>query len=186
MIRPIATKLINITLYQLGWFCCVLGATWANPVLGALLAMVFAGVHLLLTDQPKNECIRMLGAGLIGIIVDSIQQYLGIITFTSHPDWPLWLPLWVFVIWAQFATLFRYGLYWLSGRYFLAISFGVIGGPLAYWGGVRLGAAAFGDHLLLSLLSLALVWGVVTPAFFWLSSQFGDGEGRYRWGGTLR
>jgi hypothetical protein len=95
----------------------------------------------------------------------------------------LWLPLWVFVIWLQFATLFRYALHWLSGRYLLASLFGMVGGPLAYWGGSRLGAAVLGKEPVWSLLSLALTWAMVTPGLLWLSDQLAPNEGRYRWRG---
>ena len=180
---PFATKLINVLLYQAGWFCCVLGAAWDYPVTGALSALALAAVHLLLACSRKDEAVLMLCACLLGVGVDSLQQGLGVFTFRSHPGWPLWLPLWVFVIWLQFATLFRYALYWLSGRYLLASLLGMVGGPLAYWGGSRLGAAVLGKGPVWSLLSLALAWALVTPGLLWLSDQMAQGEGRYCWRG---
>lgn len=177
---PLATKLLNVALYQAGWFCCVLGAAWDHPLLGALCTLLLVGVHLLLARSRKAEASLMLGACLLGITVDSIQQALGVFTFKTDPAWPLWLPLWVFVIWTQFATLFRYALHWLSGRYLLSAVLGMVGGPLAYGAGISLGAAAFGENPILSIGSLAIVWALVTPALFWLSEQLGDGEGAYR------
>ena len=123
----------------------------------------------------------MVSACLIGVIVDSSQQALGLLAFKTEPDWPLWLPLWVFVIWAQFATLFHYALYWLKGRYLLAGLFGIIGGPLAYWAGVRMGAASFGDNPVAALIVLALVWATVTPGLCALSVCLDEREGVYRW-----
>ena len=178
---PLTTKLLNITFYQVGWFCCVLGAAWDRPLLGALSALLLAGIHLFLSRSRKTEGLRMLGACLIGITMDSIQQELGVFTFKTDPDWPLWLPLWIFVIWAQFATLFRYALHWLSGRYLLVAILGMFGGPLAYAGGIKLGAAVMGDNPLFSIASLATFWALVTPTLFWLSDQLPDGEGEYRW-----
>ncbi|WP_367401609.1 DUF2878 family protein [Geoalkalibacter halelectricus] len=96
------------------------------------------------------------------------------------------MPLWVFIIWAQFATLFHYALFWLRGRYLLGAFCGLLGGPLAYWSGVRLGAADFGAHLLLSLLTLALVWALVTPLLIWLSEKIGGREGYYRFEPTMK
>lgn len=178
---PLMSKAVNFLLYQIGWFGCVLGAAWGYPVSGALLALLLIAVHLLLAESRQAELSLMLCACLLGVLIDSGQQALGVFTFKTDPDWPLWLPLWIFVIWAQFATLFRYALYWLAGRYLLAAGFGLVGGPLAYWGGVRLGAAEFGDNLLFSLVVLALVWALVTPLLFWLSARLGAREGRYRW-----
>ncbi len=178
-----SAKVINLLLYQAGWFSCVLGAAWNRPGIGALGALALLGVHLLLTRSRKAEALLILGACLIGVTVDSIQQALGLFTFKTDPRWPLWLPLWVFVIWAQFATLFRYALRWLSGRYLLSSVLGLFGGPLAYLGGIRLGAADLGENPVFSIGSLAVVWALVTPALFWLSARLGDKEGEYRWFG---
>jgi Protein of unknown function (DUF2878) len=177
---PVATKLLNVILYQAGWFCCVLGAAQDWPIIGALSALMLAGIHLSLSRSRKTEGLRMLGACLVGISVDSIQQGLGVFTFKTDPAWPLWLPLWVFVIWAQFATLFRYALHWLSGRYLLAAIFGMFGGPLAYWGGIKLGAASLGENPVFSIASLTIFWALLTPALFWMSNRLPDGEGEYR------
>jgi len=179
---PLTTKLLNITLYQVGWFCCVLGAARGYPVTGALLALLLSIVHLLLADSPKSEALLMLIACFLGATIDSIQQAFGLFTFTSHPAWPFWLPLWVFVIWAQFATLFHYALYWLAGRYRLAAGFGMVGGPLAYWAGIRMGAATFGENPTLTIVSLAVVWALVTPLLCRLSLFLDKEEGLYRWG----
>ena len=169
---PLAAKLLNVLLYQAGWFACVLGAAWNYPIIGGLGALALAEV----------EAKLMLCACLIGFGVDSRQHALGVFTFKTDPGWPLWLPLWVFVIWLQFATLFHYALSWLSGRYLLASLLGMLGGPLAYWGGVRLGAAVLGKDTVWSLLALGLAWALVTPLLVWLSDQFGQGEGSYcRW-----
>ena len=181
MFPPLATKILNLTLYQVGWFCCVLGGAWGHPVAGGLLALLLVTVHLLLTAAPQSEAKLMLCARLIGVIVDSSQQALGLFAFKADPDWPFWLPLWVFVIWAQFATLFRYALYWLRSRYLLAGLFGMIGGPLAYVAGIRMGAASFGENPVVTMIVLALVWATVTPVLCGLSLYLDDREGTYRW-----
>ncbi|PLX83284.1 MAG: DUF2878 domain-containing protein [Desulfuromonas sp.] len=181
--NPLAAKILNVALYQAGWFCCVLGAAWGLPVSGALGAALLAGVHLLLARSRGAEALRMLVFCLIGVTVDGAQQALGLFAFRADPAWPFSLPLWVFVIWAQFATLFRYALLWLSGRYLLAGLFGLVGGPLAYGGGIRLGAAAFGGDPLLGLLALGAVWALLTPALLRISDRIGGGEGGYRWFG---
>jgi hypothetical protein len=176
-----AGKLLNLLLYQLGWFCCVLGASWGSPVVGAVAASSLVAIHLLLARARKSELLLIFAAGLLGLVVDSLLQGLGGLTFKADSGWPFWLPLWVPVIWAQFATLFHYALYWLSGRYLLAALLGALGGPLAYWGGINLGAAEISGKPTLSLFLLAVTWAVVMPVLLWLSDQTADGEGRYRW-----
>ncbi len=181
MLTPVTSKIVNVMLYQVGWFCCVLGGAWGYPVVGSLLALLLVGIHLLLASSPKSEALLLLAACILGIIVDSTQQALGLFTFKTEPGWPLWLPLWVFVIWAQFATLFHYALYWLKERYLLAGLFGMIGGPLAYWAGIRLGAASFGENPVATIIVLAAVWATVTPVLCRLSVALDEQEGVYRW-----
>jgi hypothetical protein len=174
------SKLLNFLLYQLGWFCCVLGAAWGFPRSGAFAALLFLLIHLLLADSRSAELRLILVSCLLGILVDSLQQSFGVLTFKTDPGWTLWLPLWVFVIWAQFASLLRFSLNWLSGHYLLGAGLGLIGGPLAYWGGVRIGAAEFGGNLLLSISSLALVWALMIPLLLWLRSRINATAGQYR------
>ncbi|MBW2451793.1 MAG: DUF2878 domain-containing protein [Deltaproteobacteria bacterium] len=174
------TLLINLSFYQVGWFCCVFGAAWGHPLVGGLLALLLAGLHLCLAVDRRAEICLMTSACLIGVAVDSAQQALGLFAFKTDPSWPLWLPLWVFVIWAQFATLFHFALWWLSKRYLLAAALGMLGGPLAYWAGIRIGAATFGPEPVLSLVVLGLVWACVTPGLLWLSDQTARKRGAYR------
>lgn len=180
MFSATLSKIINVLLYQVGWFSCVLGAALGFPISGAVGALALVTIHLLLVDERKTEIKLMLCACLLGVVVDSLQQAVGLFTFRADPRWPLWLPLWVFVIWAQFATLFRFALHWLAGRYLLGALFGAIGGPLAYWGGIRMGAATFGGSPELALISLAVVWALVMPLLLWLNQRFNSAEGQYR------
>ncbi|PLX74190.1 MAG: DUF2878 domain-containing protein [Desulfuromonas sp.] len=179
---PLQTNLLNVGLYQLGWFSCVLGAAWGHPLAGAVLAGALVTVHLVLAVDRQAELRLLLVACLLGVAIDSLQQGIGLFTFRADPAWPLWLPAWVFVIWAQFSTLFHYALRWLAGRYHLAALFGLFGGPLAYWGGIRLGAASFGGNPSLTLAVLAVVWALVTPTLLWLSHTPFAAPGLYRLG----
>lgn len=176
---PGISKIINVILYEVGWACCVLGAAWGFPLIGGGLALCLVLVHLWLSEDRLGELCLMLVVMLLGLLIDSGQQALGLFRF--KPDGlGLGLPLWVYIIWAQFATLFHYALTWLSTRYFLAFLLGAIGGPLAYGGGISLGAAEFGPHPFSSLTILAVMWALVVPFLAWLSGQIGTMPGSYR------
>ena len=69
-------------------------------------------------------------------------------------------PAWILVLWLQFAMSLHYSLGWLTGRYFLGALLGSVSGALAYWAGVRFGAAAFGAELVHSLVQIGLSWGL--------------------------
>ena len=100
---------------------------------------------MLTTDRPNQA--RLLFAALsVGVVVDTLLLMLGVYGFPggSIVDWLP--PVWMTVLWIQFATTFRYCLSWLSGRYALCSIAALFGAPLAFVGGERLGAR----HSLLS------------------------------------
>ena len=72
-------------------------------------------------------------------------------------------------LWANFAGTLHLCLDWLRGRYWLASALGACGGPLAYYGGQRLGAIQLGSNTAISLLVIAVEWALVTPALVYLS-----------------
>lgn len=162
------TKLLNFALYQGGWFSCVFGAADGYPWLGAFAAFFLIAVHSTLAADRQAEWVLVLVIGLLGTIVDSFLMSVGIFEYGSG-QWVSWLcPVWMSVMWMQFATLLRFSIDWLSGRYFLAATLGAIGGPLAYASGIRLGAASFGVSEWVALPTLAIVWAIVTPGLLML------------------
>jgi hypothetical protein len=61
---------------------------------------------------------------------------------------------------------------WLHHRYVLAGLLGAIGGPLSYFGGLKLGAATTDQPMLLVLGVIAVIYALVTPLFFYLAARF--------------
>ena len=176
---PGHSKILNAVFYELGWASCVFGAAWGYPLPGAGLALLLVIAHVLLAEDRRGEIRLILIAVLLGVLLDSGQQALGLFSFKAD-GFGLSLPLWVFVSWAQFATLFHYALNWLAGRPLLAVLFGLLGGPLAYGGGIKIGAAQFGPSPMLTLGVLAVLWALVIPLLAWLSGRIGTQDARYR------
>jgi hypothetical protein len=167
----VKTRLLNFAMYQAGWFACVFGAADDHPWLGAGAAAMLVVVHGMLARERRAEWALILWAGVLGTAVDSLLMHLQVFRYDSG-QWLAWLcPAWMSVLWMQFATLLRYSLSWLAGRYALGALLGAAGGPLAYASGIRLGAAEFGRPLVPSLLTLAGVWLVVTPTLLWLEER---------------
>lgn len=145
---------INVGINQAIWFLCVLRGNT-----GALFALPLLVLNILLSRHRRAD-LQMIGVLLpIGILVDGTLQTIGFFSFTST-GFPM--PLWLAVIWAALAALPHHCLAWMKKRILLSAFFGAFGGPLAYWAGVRLGAATFHWPLLSSLALLAVVW-----AFLW-------------------
>ena len=172
------SSVINFSLYQLGWFACVLGAArgWGWP--GAAIALALTALHLALVERPGVEAPLLAAAGLVGLVVDSAHAGFGILEFHGHQAGTV-APLWIIALWLQFGTLLHFGLRWLSRRYLLASILGLIGGPMSFLAGERLGAATFGEPRGLSLAILGLSWAVALPALVALGDRLG-GPGSYR------
>ncbi len=148
--------IINFSIYQTVWFLCVFMEN-----IGALLSLPLIALHLLLSPDRRKDIhlmIILLGAGML---IDGILHMLGFISFNS-PAYPI--PLWLAVVWIALASLPHHSLKWLKGKPVLSAFFGCIGGPLAYYSGVKAGAAYFHLPLVPSLTVLALIWAMTWPA----------------------
>lgn len=154
------TSLLNYALFQAGWFVCVLGAAAGYPWLAAAIGLLLVLVHLVLVRDAVRESLLLLTSLLLGLLVDGIHIRTGVLIFpvgSFHPGLP---PAWILVLWLQFAMSLHYSLGWLTRRYVLGALLGSVSGALAYWAGVRLGAAAFGADLIHSWVQVGLSWGL--------------------------
>jgi hypothetical protein len=164
-------RTLNFVLYQIGWFACVFGAAYSRQWLGIAVAMALIGVHLYLTTDRFHQAQLLITAMGIGIVVDSTLLAFGVYRFPSGSlaDWLP--PLWMSVLWIQFATTFRYCLDWLSGRYILSGLLGFAGAPIAFLGGERLGAVAFLAPRTTNLLLLGALWAVASMLLIYASDR---------------
>ena len=174
--------LVNVTLYQLGWFALVLGAARGWPWAGAGVGLVLLAIHLVLARERRPELLLVVAVGFLGTVVDSAQAFAGTFVFESG-YWSYWVvPFWLTVMWMQFATLFHFILAWLSGRYILSALLGAVGGPMAFLTGEKLGGVMFPMGTIYSLKILGAVWFFVTPACVFLADRYHPriGTGSYR------
>ena len=170
-----ATTLVNFVLFQAGWFTCVLGAAAGHPLPAAAAGLVPVALHLALVRQPRREAQLLLASLLLGLCIDSVHLHTGALRFADAGPFPLLPPFWLLVLWLQFATSLHYALAWLSGRPLVALVFGAIGGPLAYWAGVRLGAAGFGPDLGRSLVQIGIGWALAMVVLLAASARTAPG-----------
>jgi hypothetical protein len=155
------TKLINYILFQTGWLVCVLGAAAGHPWTAAIAGVFPVLVHLALVRNRGQEGLLLLFSLLLGICVDTFHIRTGVLSFpigSIHPALP---PPWILVLWLQFAMTLHYSLGWLAGHCILGAFLGGFSGALAYWAGVRLGAALFNEDLFRCLLQIGLSWAIV-------------------------
>lgn len=161
--------LTNLAIYNLVWLLCVLGG---NRLAG--VALILMALHFLLSPCRRQDALLMGMVLSIGLLVDGVLNETGFFSLGSD-QFPI--PLWLATIWLAMATLPNHSLSWMKGRCALSALFGALGGLLAYWGGVRFGAASFNWPLHESLILLAVVWGLLWPVVMLLSTlSFGTGR----------
>ena len=170
--------LLNLALYQAGWFACVLGGASGRGWAGAAIALLLVAMHLAWVRDRLREAQLLLAAAALGLALDSLQLGLGVFSYPSGTPLAGVAPPWIVVLWLQFATLLHFALRWLSRRYRLAAVLGFVGGPLSFWGGERLGAIELASPL--AYLALATVWALAMPALVWLGDRFAPRTEGYR------
>lgn len=164
-------SLINFIAFQIGWFCCVLGAANALPWLGPIAAIPILFWHLSQSENWAREANLLVIAVLLGAAFDQSLLSLGWLHYPAS-SWPAsLLPVWMLVLWVLFASTLNLSLRWLRKSYLLAGFFGAVGGPLAYMAGVKLGAMVWLNEPAM-LVALAIGWGSLCPLLVWISVRF--------------
>ena len=175
--RPV---IINFVAFQAAWFIAVLGAAWGYPWIGPIAVVAWIAAFRVWHPSARDDLVLLVGAGLIGLVTDSVSVLTGVITFPepAGPGFPT--TIWMIALWINFAASIRHSLNWIRGRYALGLVFGGIGGPLAYFAGEKMGALVI--H---SPLGVVLAWVVAMPLILLLeqasnrslSRQSGSADG---------
>ena len=169
-----ARAAVNFVVFQAGWWACVLGAAHDMATAGSLFAVVIIAAHIALVAQPLRELRLVAIALLIGVVWDSALLMSGWLDFHSGFLVPGMAPHWILALWALFAITLNHSLAWLQGRLVAAALLGAIAGPMAYWGGVQIGAVVFIEPLN-AVLALAAGWAIFTPLLIRLA-QFNNSQ----------
>jgi hypothetical protein len=153
----------NIIAYQVAWFACVLGAANQLPWIGTTVALVVVALHLLMSSQRKIEFKLVVAAAAIGLVLDSALMMSEMVSFSSGVFIDGITPHWMLGLWIAFATTLSVSMRWLVTRPLLAIAFGALGGPVAYYAGMKLGAITI-DSSATAVIAIAISWA----AAMWL------------------
>lgn len=177
------SALANYVLYQAGWFACVLGGAAHRPLTGAAVAAGLVGVHLFLCRDRAIEVSLIAAALLTGLAIELLQLRAGTYRMTSGTIVEGWPAPWMLMLWAQFATTFRFSLKSILARPAAAAVFGAVGAPLAFLAGDRMGALTLLPPLTYGMERLALSWALAMVLFAVLvrRSARGGAPARYRW-----
>ena len=161
----------NVVGFQIVWIASVAGAArgwwWAGP----LALLIFASVQLFISRWREADFKLMLIAAVVGFGIDSLWVQLGWIKFASAQPWTTLAPVWIVAMWMGFALTLNHSLAALKVHTFLAVVFGLVGGPLAYWIAGSVWHAAEIQPTWLPYAGLALCWGLATPLLLWMAQR---------------
>lgn len=157
------SNLLNLVLFQIGWFACIHSATSGQALLapGVTLGIVALHVWRAPGGMRKRYSTWIATIGALGWALDSGLSALAITSYPHTPGPPA--PVWILCLWLLFATTAQHSLAWLQGRLRLAALLGLVGGPLAYLSGVKLGATGLERGLWYSVVPLAIEYALFTP-----------------------
>ena len=111
---------INLLLFQVGWLACALSAAQGRSCLGPAVVAVLIVIHLAFASDRGGEVLVLIGVAVLGTLLDTTLARLGVVTFSAAGSDAALCPMWVTVLWMNFATTLRGCLQWLSGRSLLA------------------------------------------------------------------
>nr|WP_301334564.1 DUF2878 domain-containing protein [Variovorax dokdonensis] len=169
-------RIANFVLCQIAWFAAVVGAARGYEAVGCAVVLAVMAWHLALAARPLREAALLLVVTFFGLLAEAAQAHLDAFRYVgavAPGDQP---PLWLVLLWPLLGCMLNVSLRWMRGRYLLAAVCGAIAGPLAFFGGARLGAAQIHDASIL-WLAQAIGWAALMPLFVAVASRL-DGMAR--------
>ena len=163
-------RFINAIGFQTAWWVCIAGVAHGFEVVALVFCAALACGHLRYTAHAQQDLRLAAWALGIGIVVDTLLQYVGVMHFRGLSILGL-SPLWLWMLWVMFALTLNTSLAFLKTKP-LALSAlaGFVFGPLTYYAGAELGAASW-EGSSFPFLTLALAWMVALPSLVFLSRK---------------
>ncbi len=152
----------NLTFFKIGWVACVLFAAAGSPELAALSVAAVAAIHLVGVPAPAKEALLLGAAALIGLAWESLLVSIGLLVYPGYENASFFAPYWIVAMWVLFATTINHGLRWTKRNPWIAALAGGLGGPMAFFGGMNLGAVTF-SNTPVALLVIGAGWAVLLP-----------------------
>ena len=170
-------SIINIIGFYIGWWACVLGAANDLPYIGPVVMILFLLVHYYLSVRDIREIYLVLIIGTIGTITDSLLFLSGSFIYAgAYSNQILIAPMWITAMWAGFSATVNHSMSWLKDKWLLMVICGVVFGPAAFFTGEKFGAIEFHLSALFSVLVIAIVYGILMPAIYFLNRHLGLDE----------
>lgn len=168
-----ARTVTNLVLFKLGWLACVMFAAAGKPLLATAAVALVAALHLVSVPVAVKEAMLLAAAALIGLAWESFLVFTGLLQYPGHAGPGALAPHWIVAMWVLFATTINHGLRWTKKSWGVAFVAGLLGGPMAFYGGANLGAVEF-SHTLTALVVIAAGWAILLPLLTWIADTIID------------
>ena len=164
--------------FYFGFVAALSGSNMKYPGSGPVVIVGWLTAHLVNVKHPLGEIKLLLASAGIGYVLDGIITLMGVLKFHEPSYWGWPIPLWMVMMWPNFAATLNSSMKWLRGRYRIGAILGAIAGPFSYYGGVKFGtppAVEFGWPFWGAMIAIGIEWALAMPALLWLSAKWVPG-----------
>lgn len=150
--------------FQLVWGLCAFGAARGISAPGIAAAAIFIAVQLACSRRAGATLLTAGAAGVAGLCAEGVLAALGLVRYES--PWPgeAVVPAWIVALWMAFGTTLGTLEKALGPRpSLIAAALGFVLGPISYLAGARIGALTIPDGSAVSLIAIAMLWGIALP-----------------------
>ena len=167
------SKLTNLVMFKIGWIACVSLAAAGQPLWATAAVAIVVTLHLLSIPVMVKEALLLAAAAVIGLAWESLLVSSGLLSYPASGEFTPLAPYWIVAMWVLFATTINHGLNWAKRSWHFSALAGMIGGPLAFYGGAAMGAVEF-SHTVTALTVIGAGWAVLMPLLVLVSDTIID------------
>lgn len=158
--------------FYVGFVAALSGSNMKYPSTGPVVIVGWLTGHLVNAKHPLGEIKLLLASTGMGYVLDGIITKLGVLKFHEVATWWWPIPLWMVMMWPNFAGTLNSSMKWLRGRYQVGAVMGAIAGPFSYYSGVKFGSVDLGWGFWPAMIVIGIEWALAMPALLWLSARW--------------
>lgn len=169
------SQLKNLVMFKLGWIACVGLAAAGQPLWATLAVALVVTLHLAGVPVVVKEALLLAASAVIGLAWESLLVWSGLLSYPASGELAPLAPYWIVAMWVLFATTINHGLRWAKRSWMIAAIAGMVGGPMAFYGGAAMGAVEF-SHTLWALAAIGAGWAVLMPLLTLIADTIIDSD----------
>lgn len=167
------SQIKNLVMFKIGWVACVGLAAAGQPLWATTAVAAVVALHLLNVPVKVKEALLLSSAAVIGLAWESLLVWSGLLSYPASGEFSPLAPYWIVAMWVLFATTINHGLSWAKRSWHVSALAGMVGGPMAFYGGAAMGAVEF-SHTLAALAVIGAGWAILMPLLVLVSDTIID------------